>query len=110
MDFSLPLATTALSARSQAVINGKDAGGDDPIKATARKAAEDFESVFLNTMLESMFSGLETEAPFGGGSGEKTYRSLLVNEYAKNMAGNGGIGLADHIYRDILAAQESASK
>lgn len=76
----------------------------------ARKAAEEFESVFLTTMLEGMFTGLDAEPPFGGGSTEKTYRSLLVSEYAKQISGNGGIGIADQITRDLIALQEDAQK
>lgn len=110
MDFSLPLATTSLGAQSRAVLNNAEAGSKDALKVKAQQAAEEFEAVFLNTMLEGMFSGIKTDGPLGGGPGEKTYRSLLVNEYAKNMAGDGGIGLADHVYREVLAAQESANK
>mgnify|MGYP002626094151 CR=1 FL=1 len=78
--------------------------------ASARKAAEDFESVFLTSMLESMFEGVKTDGPFGGGSSEKTYRSLLINEYAKQISQNGGLGIADQITRDLLALQEGAQK
>ncbi len=75
--------------------------------AAARKTAEDFESVFLNTMLSGMFSGLSTDGPGLGGDAEKTYRSLLVEQYAKEMSANGGIGLADSVMRDIIALQET---
>lgn len=74
--------------------------------ARARKTAEEFESVFLNTMLAEMFSGVPTDGPFGGGQAEQTYRSLLIEEYANQMAASGGIGLADHVLRDIIALQE----
>jgi Rod binding domain-containing protein len=73
---------------------------------TARKAAEEFEQTFLTTMLESMFQGVETSAPFGGGHAEDQFRSVLLGEYAKDMAKNGGIGIADEVYREILAIQE----
>ena len=76
----------------------------------ARTAAEEFESVFLTTMLEGMFTGLDAKPPFGGGSTEKTYRSLLVQEYAKQISGNGGLGIADQITRDLIALQEDAQK
>lgn len=81
-------------------------GISDKDLAAARKTAEEFESVFLNTMLSEMFSGISTDGPFGGGQAEETYRSLLVEEYAKEMAAAGGIGLADHVLRDIIALQE----
>jgi Rod binding domain-containing protein len=75
-------------------------------KEAAMHAAEEFEAVFLTTMLEGMFAGVKSEAPFGGGQGETAYRSLLISEYAKEMAHNGGIGIADAVYAEILAAQE----
>ncbi len=82
-------------------------GGD---QASTRKAAEEFEAVFLTTMLEGMFTGLKTDPPFGGGSSEKTYRSLLLNQYAKQISQNGGLGLADQITRDLIALQEGAQR
>ncbi len=72
----------------------------------ARKAAEEFEQTFLTTMMESMFAGVETSAPFGGGHAEQQFRSVLLGEYAKDMAKTGGIGIADEVYREILAIQE----
>ena len=56
--------------------------------------------------VEQMFSGIETEGPFTGGSAEETYRSMMSQEYAKSLASNGGIGLADHVYAEILKGQE----
>lgn len=78
--------------------------------ASARKAAEEFESVFLTTFLEGMFAGIKTDGPFGGGNSEKTYRSMMLGEYAREIAGNGGLGIADHVYREILAIQESSQQ
>ncbi len=88
-------------------IKGAAPGG---AQEAARKAAEEFEAVFLTTMLEGMFTGLKAEAPFGGGSTEKTYRSLLVTEYAKQISQNGGLGLSDQITRDLIALQEGAQQ
>ena len=53
-----------------------------------------------------MFAGVETSAPFGGGHAEQQFRSVLLGEYAKDMAKTGGIGIADEVYREILAIQE----
>lgn len=74
--------------------------------AAAQKAAQEFESSFLTTMLEQMWTGIEAEAPFGGGHAEKVYRSMIVNEYAKSISANGGIGIANHVYQELLSAQE----
>ena len=73
------------------------------------KAAKEFESSFLTAMLEQMWTGIEAEAPFGCGHAEKVYRSMVVGEYAKSISAAGGIGIADHVYREILSAQEGKS-
>ncbi len=75
-------------------------------RLAARKAAEEFEQTFLVTMLGAMFEGVKTSAPYGGGHAEQQFRSVLLDEYAKDMARNGGIGIADEVYREILAIQE----
>lgn len=72
----------------------------------ARKAGKEFESMFLGQMLSHMFAGLETNEMFGGGHGETMMRSLLVEEYAKEMTRAGGIGIADAVTREILKVQE----
>lgn len=74
--------------------------------AAARKTAGEFEAMFLTQMLEHMSSGIKTDGPFGGGQGEQMFRSLLNQEYAGALSARGGIGIADHIYRQILALQE----
>jgi Rod binding domain-containing protein len=77
------------------------------LKAKARNAATDFEAVFLNSMFAQMFTGLDGEGPFGGGAGAGVWRSFLSEEYAKTFAQAGGIGIADHVYRALLAQQEA---
>ncbi len=75
-----------------------------------RRAAEEFEAVFLSQMLAPMFEGLETDELFGGGAGEDIYRSILVEEYGKSIARAGGIGLSDAIQREILRLQEASQQ
>ena len=83
-----------------------DSGLSEAQLARVRKSAEDFEAVFLGQMLAPMFESLETDGLFGGGSGERMYRSLLVEEYGKALARNGGVGIADAVTRQLLAQQE----
>ena len=75
-------------------------------RAAARATAEEFEAVFVAQMLNHMFAGIDTGGPFGGGHAEQAFRSMLVNEYAGDLSRSGGLGLADHVYRQILALQE----
>lgn len=74
--------------------------------AGARVAAQEFEAVFITQMLEHMVAGLSTDGLFGGGSAERMYRSLLINEYGRNIARAGGFGIADRLMADILRMQE----
>ena len=73
----------------------------------ARAAAEDFEAVFLNSMFSQMMTKVEGEGPFGGSQATGVWRSFLTDEYAKSFAKAGGIGLADHVYRTLIAQQEA---
>ncbi|MBO6827762.1 MAG: rod-binding protein [Sneathiella sp.] len=81
-------------------------GNNHANQAKAQKAAEEFEAFFLSQVLNSMSSGIETDPTFGGGESEKVFRSMLNDEYAKSMSRSGGVGIADAVYREILALQE----
>jgi Rod binding domain-containing protein len=72
-----------------------------------RETAEEFEASFIAQMLRPMFEGLSTEAPFGGGEAEGTWRSFLIDEMAKQTARSGGIGLADQVMATMLKMQEA---
>lgn len=74
-----------------------------------RRQAEELEGMFLHTLVKQMFSGIETEGTFGGGFGEETWRSMQAEQLAQSMAEAGGIGLADHLLRDLIAVQQTAT-
>ncbi|MBX9801614.1 MAG: rod-binding protein [Caulobacteraceae bacterium] len=84
------------------------AGGSSPALSAARmrETAEAFEASFLSQMLKPMFEGLSTEAPFGGGEAEGTWRGFLVDAMAKQTVRAGGIGLADQVVAQMLKMQE----
>lgn len=70
--------------------------------------AQEFESVFLGEMLKHMFDQVDTNEMFGGGEGEETYKSFMVDEYAKMITKTGGIGIADHVKAEMIRMQEVA--
>ncbi len=80
----------------------------DLMRQKARKTAEEFESFFLSQFIETMSAGISTDGIFGGGQGEKIFRSMQSQEYAKSMTKIGGIGIADAVYQEILKLQEGA--
>lgn len=75
--------------------------------AKAKATAQDFEAVFLNTMFQQMFTGMDGEGPFGGSGATGVWRSLLTDEYAKTFAKAGGIGISDQVYRALIEQQAS---
>ena len=84
--------------------------GIDPkavVAAKAHAAAQDFEAVFLNSMVSQMFTATGGEGPFGGGAGTGIWRSFLSEEYSKSFAKAGGIGIAGQVYQTLLAQQEA---
>jgi Rod binding domain-containing protein len=94
---------TAFDVARQAGVRPPAATGD---LAAARAAAQEFEAVFIAQMLQPMFAGLSTDGPFGGGRGEEVFRSQLIEQYGKEIAAGGGIGLTDALTREILSLQE----
>jgi Rod binding domain-containing protein len=75
-------------------------------KAKAKAASQDFEAVFINSMFQQMFTGLDGEGPFGGNGATGVWRSFLTDEYSKSFVKAGGIGIADQVYRSLIAQQE----
>lgn len=73
-----------------------------------REAATEFEAMFMSEMMNHMFSGLEVDPMFGGGSGEQMFRGMMIQEYGKIMArSDNGIGLSDHIQKAMIDLQEN---
>ncbi|MGH7091700.1 MAG: rod-binding protein [Stellaceae bacterium] len=75
--------------------------------AAAQKAAQNFAAFFLSQSFETMFQGVGDDDLFGGGEGEKIYRSMLLQEFGKVAAKSGGIGIAAAVQREIMHQQEA---
>ncbi|MBL6939854.1 MAG: rod-binding protein [Alphaproteobacteria bacterium] len=104
MSGPLPIdATTAMNAMRPAIPTVPKSS--DP--ATIKKVAQQFEGVFISQFLGEMFSGIQTDGPFGGGQGEEMFRSLMIDEYGRQIATQGGFGLSAAIQREMLKMQET---
>ncbi len=121
VDFGASLSAigNAASARSQTALKHEGGahvaaahGALDPqsptalkIKAKAKGAAENFESMFLSNMFQEMFAGIDGDGPFGGSGPLKIWRSFLTDQFAKSFAKAGGIGIAPKVYETLLKQQ-----
>jgi Rod binding domain-containing protein len=73
----------------------------------AKKVAGQFEGVLVSQFLNEMFAGIKTDGPFGGGQGEEMFRSLMIDEYGKQIAAQGGFGLSASVTKELLKRQET---
>src|SRR6202000_456512 len=75
--------------------------------AKMRQSAQDFEAMALGEMLKPMFDTVDTsKGLFGGGGGEATWKPMMVEEMAKSIAQNGGVGIANEVLQEMLRIQE----
>jgi Rod binding domain-containing protein len=104
-----PPSLSADVARLRAAATATAAKPSSP-EAKAHATAQDFEAVFLNSMFQHMFTGIDGEGPFGGTPGTGVWRSFLTDEYAKSFAKAGGVGIADQVYKTLLQQQEARAR
>jgi Rod binding domain-containing protein len=71
----------------------------------AKATATDFEAMFLNSMFSQMTSGIKGEGPFGDTPGTGVWRSMLTDQYSKNFAKAGGVGISSEVYRTLILQQ-----
>jgi Rod binding domain-containing protein len=75
-------------------------------RASIKATADDFEAFFVTHAFEGMFADLSSDPLFGGGEAEDIFRSFLLQEYGKQVAKAGGIGISDMVQRQLLQLQE----
>jgi Rod binding domain-containing protein len=75
-------------------------------KSKAKAAAQGFEAMFINSMFQNMLTSVNGDGPFGGDGATGVWRSFLIDEYSKSFAKVGGIGIANQVYRSLMAQQE----
>jgi Rod binding domain-containing protein len=101
------LSAPSISPAANVALAGAGVGAKSIAAAKARVASQDFEAVFINSMVNQMFTAIGGEGPFGGGAGAGVWRSFLSEEYSKSFSKAGGIGIASHVYDSLLAQQEA---
>lgn len=91
---------------AQTLTNASESKIDDKTMRGIKKAAKDFEAVFISQMLNHMFAGVKVDENFGGGQGEEMFRSMMLDEYGKMIADTGQLGIADSMMADMIKMQE----
>ena len=73
----------------------------------AREACTEFEALFINMMLKELRATVHKSGLMDGGKAEELYTSLMDTQMSRDMAAQGGIGLAEMLYRQMMAADDS---
>lgn len=93
-------ASSALSA-----LTG-DNKAEDVGKSKIKKTADDFETLFLEQMVDRMVTSQDTEGPLGSnGTGGDVWRSMLGKEYAKQIQKSGGVGISAQVMDAMIKMQ-----
>jgi len=80
--------------------NGLKRTGQDA-DTRLRKAATQFEAVFIQQMLTAMRDSVPEGGLIDGGQAEDLFSSMLDGHLSELMAGRTGSGLGDAIYRQL---------
>jgi len=81
--------------------------GSGPDTSRINNQLQALQDAIANVAREVIAHGIDGDGPFGGGGAGGVWRSFLSDEYAKSFAKAGGIGLADSVYRSLIAQQEA---
>ena len=69
--------------------------------AKLRETASEFEAIFIQQMLKTMRESSFESDLLPTSEGEKMFRSLLDEQYAKLSAKSGSLGLGEMIYQQL---------
>lgn len=97
--------TAAITDFTQYTGLRKAAGENDP--AALREVANQFEALFLQTMLKSMREASLGDPLFGNSDQHEMYQGMMDQQLAVELASGKGVGLADMLVRQLGGADSS---
>ncbi len=92
-------------ANSAKAAAGTGAPGTIDKNSDLYKAAEDFQSIFIKMMLDTMRKTVHKESETEQSQGEAVFEDMLYDEYSKSMSKTAGFGLADSLYNQMTFLQ-----
>ncbi len=85
----------------------KTSGASDESNRQAKKACSEFEALFINMMLKELRATVNKSGFMDGGKAEELYTGLMDNQISRDLADQGGIGLAEMLYRQMAEKNEA---
>ena len=83
--------------------------GDHSSRARLRELTQEFESLFVSQVMQSMRRTVPESRLIDHSSGQHLFQDMLDQELSKRIADSGGFGLGDLLYRQ-LANEPSAAR
>ena len=69
--------------------------------ARLKRQAVEYESLFMKEVVSAMRKSVPQEAVTSGGNSEEIFKSMMDDQMAANMAGQGNSGIAQSIYNKL---------
>jgi flagellar protein FlgJ len=100
----LPVMPVTVEPMALIGASGKTARADAKDEKALKQAAQDFESVLLSQMLQTMRQTVD-ESGLLESSGGDQIQSLFYTQLAEHVSRQGGLGLWKQIYRQMAGEQ-----
>jgi flagellar protein FlgJ len=71
-----------------------------------KKAAQNFEAIFINMLVKSMWKTIPESGLFEKNSATNIYEGIIQSALSEDIAKNGGLGMAEMLYRQIGKEQK----
>jgi flagellar protein FlgJ len=82
-----------------------------PEEKKLKTVAQQFESVFIKQLMDTMDKTVDKTGLIDGGQGEETFHGMLNDEIAKKVASTGhGFGMAESVFRHMALQQLAIRK
>lgn len=102
IEMKLPLSAVSIQANQMKNLpRTKDISDDIKL----REAANEFEAIFVQQMLETMRKTSLEANLIPKSEGEKVFQSMLDEHYSKVMAKTGSLGLGEMIYKQLMSSK-----
>ena len=75
-----------------------------------REATQEFESLFVAQLMQSMRGTVPESGLMGNGSGQQIFRQMLDQELSRQVAFSGGFGIGEMLYRQLGGDEASPAE
>jgi flagellar protein FlgJ len=83
---------------------------DTDTPRSLKEAAQQFESVFVAKLFETMRRTIPSSKVMGDDSSMKMYQQMLDNEFANKISQAGGLGIGEMLYRQLSGGSPHAAQ